>query len=77
VLHILIKKLQNGVDIYFQIGHFDRNMISILSRLICPVAKCVKYGSHLSVFRNREYHLCIAMRNYTVSASYEIENDNI
>jgi len=52
-------------------------MISILSRLICPVARCIKYRSHLRVFRNREYHLRIAMRNYTVSASYEIENDNI
>jgi len=77
VLHILIKKLQNGVNIYFQIGHFGGNMIPILSKLICSVARCVKYGSHLNVLRNREYHLRIAMRNYTVSASYEIENDNI
>ncbi|XP_011694153.1 PREDICTED: uncharacterized protein LOC105453691 isoform X2 [Wasmannia auropunctata] len=44
-------------------------MISILSRSICPVARCLKY---LSVFRNREYHMRIAMRNYTTRPAYKI-----
>ncbi|KAG5316659.1 DNAT acetyltransferase, partial [Acromyrmex insinuator] len=40
-------------------------MISILSRFICPVARCVKYESHLGVFRNRGYHLRPIMKNYS------------
>ncbi|KAG5317279.1 UD2B7 glucuronosyltransferase, partial [Pseudoatta argentina] len=46
-------------------------MISILSRFICPVARCAKYESHLGVFRNRGYHLRTIMKNYSTQPVYK------